>query len=1252
MDEKNKTSDSTTPAGVFSRGGEIPQPGFGRIERKQLRDGEASILELISSGAPLSKILDTIARTMDAAAAGYRTSILIVGAGGQCLSTGAAPQLPPSFIESIDGLPIAEGSAVCGTAAHRRAPVYVEDVEIDPLCAAFSALAAEHNIRACWSVPVIDSHGAVIATLALYAGEPCLPTPTDIALLQRAAHLASIAIERARDEKSLRDNEALLRMALHIGRMGAWRLSLPDNQLTWSAEVYEIFEVPEDFQLTLENALTFYNEEQQRQIAEALERCSAEGTPFDLELPLTSAKGRSIWIRAMGEAVHNGHDEVLCIQGALQDITERKSSEHRAKLMEERLAKTLETISEAFITLDQDWRFNYINLEAERLLQRSRDSLLGSVVWEEYPQAGGPDFENAYRTAVETGRPVEFEAYYPGINCWFRVRAIPSAEGLAVYFNDVSETRKARETIAANEERFRLLSKATNDAIWDWDLQANTLWWNEGFETLFGYRRNEIPTSLSFWADQIHPDESQRVEDSLHEVIASQGQQWASEYRFRRKDGSYAYVLDRGYVQRDTSGKAFRMIGGMTDITERKQAELQLAEQAALIDQATDAILVRDLDNKILFWNHRAEVIYGWSRQEAIGSSVATLLYSDTTPLEESTKAVLRNGEWSGELQHLTQAGKVITVFCRWVLLRDSHGDPKSILAINSDITERKRLEQQLMRTQRMESIGTLAGGIAHDLNNILAPILMSADLLKDDLRSPESRAILDTLVTSASRGADLIKQVLGFARGIDGKPLLIDIGNTVHEIQKIIQDTFPRNIDLRVEKPTDLWRINADPTQLHQVVMNLCVNARDAMPGGGVLKVGVDNIIVDDVFAGMDLQAKPGPYICIRVSDTGIGMPRDIQEKIFEPFFTTKELGKGTGLGLSTTFTIVKNHGGFVNVYSEPGKGTKFKVYLPACVGVSNSKDLNDDIPAATAAPLGAGELILLVDDEAAVREITRKALERFGYQVITANNGAEGVSAYLQNRDKIDVVLTDMSMPVMDGPAMIVALKSIDPGVKIIGSSGLASNGDVAKALGAGVEHFVPKPYTAETLLKTLHLILKKGDADALSHARVVPQDSPGVAQDQYQREPQEISQGVVEKGAPRPQVGSTTGTGSRARVLLVDDDPILRGLAERMLKSGGCTVVCAENGSEALEMLAKVGDNIDIVITDLNMPLLGGADLYREAIRRYPHLRFIFASGSCAIPESLAEDVGPRLCSLPKPYSINELQQALHTVLIAQG
>ncbi|NEQ69682.1 MAG: response regulator, partial [Symploca sp. SIO2D2] len=487
---------------------------------------------------------------------------------------------------------------------------------------------------------------------------------------------------------------------------------------------------------------------------------------------------------------------------------------------------------------------------------------------------------------------------------------------------------------------------------------------------------------------------------------------------------------------------------------ERQQAQQKIREQAALLDVATDGILVINLQDQILFWNKGAQQIYGWDSEELLDKDAHKLLFKEEKlpRLAEIQQIVALKGNWYGELQQVTKQGKEITVQSRWTLVQNYRQQPQSILIVNSDITEKKQLEAQFLRAQRMESIGTLAGGIAHDLNNVLAPILMSVQLLAlsipDDDRSQQWLEILEN---NTKRGADLVKQVVSFARGIKGDHTIVQVRHLLGEIRQIAQETFPKLIKIKTDIPPNLWTVSGDATQLHQVFMNLCVNARDALTDGGTLSISGQNLAIDEHYARMNLDAQVGLYIVITVADTGAGIPPEILDRIFEPFFTTKELGQGTGLGLSTVMGIIKSHGGFVNVYSELGQGTKFKVYLPAVKAADTESEEQLELP------IGQKELVLLVDDEAAIREITKTSLETYQYRVMMASDGIEAIALYTEYQDDISIVLVDMMMPEMNGPNTIRSLQEINPQVKIIAVSGLAASDKLNQASIMGIKTFL---------------------------------------------------------------------------------------------------------------------------------------------------------------------------------------------------
>jgi PAS domain S-box-containing protein len=494
--------------------------------------------------------------------------------------------------------------------------------------------------------------------------------------------------------------------------------------------------------------------------------------------------------------------------------------------------------------------------------------------------------------------------------------------------------------------------------------------------------------------------------------------------------------------------------GGILLLARNERSSHRLREQASLLDKAQDAILVTDLERRLTFWNKGAERLYGWTAGETIGRSVTDLFYpdGDAREVQQAFQDVMKNGEWTGELQQNTKAGRRVTIESRWTLVRDGAGEPRSILSINTDVTDRRHLEQQFYRAQRLESIGTLAGGIAHDLNNVLAPIMLGMGVLKDRLTDDDSRDVLATISNSAKRGAEMVNQVLSFARGQEGKRGEIRVDELVADVVRIARDTFPKNIDLVTTVDAQLPAVVGDPTQLHQVLVNLCVNARDAMPDGGTLTVSAHSA---------------GNYVVLCVDDTGSGIPAALIDKIFDPFFTTKEAGKGTGLGLSTSQTIVRSHGGRIEVSSEANRGTRFAIYLPVAPRTVGAAAAGEDLTP----PRGSGQTILVVDDEPSVRLVLRTALERAGYRVLPASNGREAIDVYqAQPAGAIAAVLIDMMMPVMGGMPAIQELVKINPNVRIIAASGIPDNEATAKAAGRQVRQFLGKPFSTDKLLRAV--------------------------------------------------------------------------------------------------------------------------------------------------------------------------------------
>jgi two-component system cell cycle sensor histidine kinase/response regulator CckA len=495
----------------------------------------------------------------------------------------------------------------------------------------------------------------------------------------------------------------------------------------------------------------------------------------------------------------------------------------------------------------------------------------------------------------------------------------------------------------------------------------------------------------------------------------------------------------------------------------------------SIITACPHAIIAVDFQRNVKIWNPAAEKMFGWSASEVVGGRVPFVSDDKRKESDEFNMRALKGESFNNfELQRTRRDGAVLDLLVSAAPTYDGDGKIDGFLTVATDVTEHKSLERQFLRTQRLESVGALASGIAHDLNNVLAPIRMSLQLLRERTTDAIARRTLDSLETCVGRGADLIRQILTFARGVQGERIPVQMRHIIRDTKEVVLQTMPKAVEIQADIPTDLWTVTGDATQLQQVFMNLCLNARDAMPNGGTLSIRARNILLTAADSTANLGLPAGPYLFVEVSDTGTGIPPEIQSKVFEPFFTTKEMGKGTGLGLSTVAAIVRNHGGRINLYSEVGRGASFKVYFPAVRDAAEQAAA--EIPAGQYD--GNGEWILVVDDEAAVRDIARLTLETHGYRVLEARDGAEGVAVYAQHRNQIRVVISDMDMPIMNGAAMMRSLETIDPQVRIICASGLIPTSRAPQnRVPNPLRPVLPKPYTAGELLRTVRDLMVVG-------------------------------------------------------------------------------------------------------------------------------------------------------------------------------
>ena len=632
--------------------------------------------------------------------------------------------------------------------------------------------------------------------------------------------------------------------------------------------------------------------------------------------------------------------------------------------------------------------------------------------------------------------------------------------------------RKVQEQTASlkqSEHKFRSLVEQSLVGVYIIQ-DGRFVYANPRLAAIFGYAPEEL-IGASLVEDVIFWEDRPLVREQIRRRIAGEIDSAHYFFRGRAREGNLIQLEVLG--SRTEFGGRPAVLGMLLDITERKQAQDKIAAQARMLDLASDAIMVCDLEGRIQYWNHNAQRIYGWTAPQAVGGLASEKMHIAPADFEKARQALLKDHQWHGEFTHHDHQGGELIVSARWTLVHNSEGKPNSILTINTDVTQQKRLEAQFLRAQRLDSIGVLARGIAHDLNNALAPILMSGQLLEMDPDLPDRDQMVATILASTQRAANLVKQIQTFARGAAGQRHTVEPGRLLEELRKILEETLPKSIFLRISSAPDMRAITADATQMHQVLMNLCLNARDAMPNGGELIITAANTELDQFHkhhGALGGETKPGPYVVFSVTDNGTGMASEIRELIFDPFFTTKPVGQGTGLGLSTALGIVKSHGGFIQVQSQPNRGASFKFYLPA--------ETTAALPAAENSPKGNqivsghNELILVVDDEVPLRNLAKQTLVMFGYRVVTASNGEEAIACYTQQKDEIALVFTDLMMPVMDGPATIQALVQINPEVKIVVASGLGGENQIASP---AVRAFLLKPYTAEKMLNAIHEALK---------------------------------------------------------------------------------------------------------------------------------------------------------------------------------
>jgi PAS domain S-box-containing protein len=1039
--------------------------------------GQARVLEMIATGAPLRETLYSLLRLVEAEAPDLRASILLLDADGRHLRHAAAPSLPENYCRAMEGMAIGNCAGACGQAAFRKETVAFEDISANPFCGGIAGLEATAELRGCWSMPILDSRRQALGVFALYLRTPGQPDEAHRRLINVATHTAAIAITCHQEAEALRKSEGRYRaLTEHV----ADTLIVHDENgsiievnrracdvLGYSREdllKMTILEVEQDFDLARARAVwSQVHPGQARTLIGHHKR--KDGSLFPVEVRLTSfdSEGKRLFL------------------GVCRDLSERKRAADSLELF-----RTLvDRVNDAIQVIDPETgRFLDINEKACADLGYSREEMLslnvsdvdGSMdptafkrnketLWEK----GALVAESLHRRKDGTTFPVEVNMKWVWLDRDYVVSVV----------RDITRRKKAEESVARSEARFRDLFENANDLIQIVRLDGAILFTNRAWRETLGY--TEAEASVLFLRDIVHRASLDYCLDVFRRVIAGEDMQRV-ETVFQSRDGR-EIVVEGNISCRMVDGKPVSTRSIFRDITERKRVENELCKREelfrALIENATDLITVLNFRGVIRFQSPSSEKVLGYKPDELIGRNGFELCHPDDLPrvrkvVEQARAVPGLPVPVEMRLRHQGGDWRVVQTIVKSI---SGQADDGFVVANSRDITETRKLEEQFRQSQKMEAIGQLAGGVAHDLNNILTVVHMQLDLLKHgDLLGPAQLESVVDIEKASRRAADLTRQLLMFSRRQAAQKTNLDLNAVVTNITKMLLRILGEDIAMHISYAPQPLPVHADAGMMEQILLNLAVNARDAMPAGGRLVIETSVAEFDELAAAQQSVARNGTFACLTVSDTGHGIPPEILPRIFDPFFTTKDVGKGTGLGLATVFGIIQQHNGWINPYSEPGKGTTFRMYLP----LQTTPADNQPEAQADASLRGGHETILLVEDEQSLRVLVRNVLTRLGYRVLEATTGVTALDVWAQHRREIRLLLTDLVMPDgMTGKQLAEQLLAQDPRLKVIYTSGYSRDfAEHAFPLKEGV-NFLSKPFQASKLAKTVRNSLDDGNA-----------------------------------------------------------------------------------------------------------------------------------------------------------------------------
>ena len=1055
-----------------------------RRQLEALLSGQNQVLAMIARGAALAQTLDKLLRILEAQSPEMLCSVLLLDAAGTHLRHGAAPSLPEDYMKAIDGGAIGPSAGSCGTAAFRREAVIVEDIAADPLWADYRALALPHGLRACWSTPIFDERDRVLGTFAMYYRLPGRPTAGHQRLIEIGTHIAAIAISREHSDEALRRSETKFRTLYDSAPDGV--LLLDENGFfDCNPAALEAFGCASRSEICSKGPAALSPE---------LQPCGTDSmTLANQRIAAALAEGsqRFEWVHKRADTGATFPAEVLLhameldgkrvLQAVVRDISERKRAEAALRENEDRYRDLIDNSQELISTSDLEGNILSVNETTIRITGYPREVLLRMNLADLLvPEARHlfPEYLRNLRTSGRAKGTMRIRTANGERRSWeydtsLRTEGVdaPMVRGMAL---DITERLRSEKALRESHERFELATRATFNVIWDWNLKTNEFWRNENFRSLFGYEEDGAAASSRPPHELIHPDDLDRVQAGVQAALDSRLEFWADQYRFRRKDGSYATVDDRAIITRDSNGQATRMLGAMQDITERKRAEASLLLHSGALEAAANAIVITDRQGLIEWANQAFTAGTGYSMKEALGKRPGDLIRSgaqDAPFYADMWETILAGEVWRGELVNKRKDGSLYREEMTITPLKDVGGEVTHFVAVKQDITERKLLEERFLQAQKLEAVGRLAGGIAHDFNNMLGVILGYADIALGQVDSSQPiHKDLREIHKAAEHSAGLTRQLLAFARKETIAPKVLNLNETVAGMLTMLTRLIGEDIQVTFRPAATLWPVLMDPSQFDQILANLCVNSRDAIAGVGAITIATANCTIDAEDCAADTEAAPGDYVRLSVSDTGRGMDQETLAQIFEPFFTTKAVGEGTGLGLPMVYGAVKQNLGFLTVASRPGQGTVVEIFLPRHRGPAERERSTE-----ARAPIVRGkETILVVEDESALLKLIARVLAAQGYVVIAASSPGEAIRMAREHGDEIHLLLTDVVMPEMNGRDLAKTLLSLYPRLRRLFMSGYTA--DVIGQGGLLEEgvHFLQKPFSQADLAARVRAVL----------------------------------------------------------------------------------------------------------------------------------------------------------------------------------